>query len=103
MAKKKTLKNRKKSSEITFSEWRFDEKPFLDRKRITEILVSCILEDDIESFKDVLAAHLYATSKTKLSRETGLTRKTLYDLMAGESFDPKLSTLTALLRLRKAS
>ncbi|MGZ3789793.1 MAG: hypothetical protein ACXVLQ_14785 [Bacteriovorax sp.] len=54
-------------------------------------------ENDIETFKDVLISHLRAVSKTELSRATGLGRRTLYDLMDDKKFDPRLSTLSALL------
>jgi DNA-binding phage protein len=55
------------------------------------------LENDIETFRDVLIGHLRALSKTQLAKQTGLGRRTLYDLMDAEKFDPRISTLGALL------
>ena len=70
-----------------------------NRKLIKEILVEALLNDDLETFKDVLIAHLVAQPKSKLARDTGLGRQTLYDLIkpTGE-FNPTLETLGALLK-----
>lgn len=56
-----------------------------------------LLRNDIETFRDVLISHLRTLSKTDLAKTTGLGRRTLYDLMDETKFDPRLSTLGALL------
>ena len=97
MAKEKTLKKRKKSSVNTLKKFEPNRKLLLDRKLIAEVLVDAIFENDIETFRDVLISHLRTLSKTELAKRTGLGRRTLYDLMDNEKFDPRLSTLSSLL------
>lgn len=59
----------------------------------------CLLENDLESFQDVLVAHLRTVSKSKLAVETQLGRRTLYDLLdESEPFNPTLSTLGPILK-----
>jgi DNA-binding phage protein len=74
-----------------------DHKRFLDKDLIAEILVDALLQNDMDTFKDVIIAHLRAVSKTELAKKTGLGRQTIYDLMEKEKFDPRVSTLGALL------
>lgn len=57
------------------------------------------MENDLETFQDVLVAHLRAAPKSALSLKTGLGRQTLYDLInESKEFNPTLSTLGALLK-----
>lgn len=100
MAKAKILKKQKKSSKSSLKVFKLDEDLFLDRKLIAEVLTDCILNNDIETFRDVLITHLRTVSKGDLAEATGVGRQTIYDLIEGKNFDPKLSTLTALLSKR---
>lgn len=97
MAKIKTSKKQKKLPIDSLKEFKPSPKLLLDKKLIAEILVDAILKNDIETFRDVLIAHLRTLSKTELAKNTGLGRRTLYDLMDAESFDPRISTLSSLL------
>lgn len=97
MAKTKTSKKQKNSWPKGWKIWKPDRKLLADKKLVIEVLVEALLTNDIETFKDALIAHLRTISKTKLARKTGLGRRTLYDLMDGKKFDPRLSTLSALL------
>ncbi len=74
-----------------------ETKLLLKKELVVEVLVEALVENDLDSFRDVLVAHLRALSKTDLARLTGLGRRTLYDLMDNKKFDPKLSTLGSLL------
>lgn len=74
-----------------------NDKLLLKKKLVAEVLVDALIENDIETFKDVLISHLRTVSKTELAKATGLGRRTLYDLMENKNFDPRLSTLSALL------
>ena len=57
------------------------------------------MEDDLETFKDVLIAHIRAISKTQLSTKSKLGRQTLYDLIdEDKEFNPTLSTLGSILK-----
>jgi DNA-binding phage protein len=97
MAKIKILKKQKTSSLNSLKKFEPNPKLLLNRKLIAEVLVDAILDNDIETFRDVLIAHLRTHSKTELAKKTGLGRRTLYDLMDDEKFDPRLSTLSSLL------
>lgn len=97
MAKTKISKKQKKSIETVFPRFKADKKLLLDKKLISEILVDALLENDFDTFRDVLMAYLRNTSKTQLAKKTGLGRRTLYDLIENEKFDPRVSTLSALL------
>lgn len=103
MAKKKTSLKLKESSKHLLTEWKFEPEHFQDKKAIAEVLVDCLLEGDSEAFQDVLIAYVRANSKTKISKESGLTRKTLYKLINGETNDVRISTVAALLKSMKAA
>lgn len=97
MGKAKTSKKQKSSSSSTVKKFSPNEKLLLNKKLVAEVLVDALIENDVETFRDVLISHLRALPKTELAKKTGLGRRTLYDLMENEKFDPRLSTLTALL------
>ncbi|MEK2646850.1 hypothetical protein [Bdellovibrio sp. BCCA] len=97
MAKAKTLKKPKSSSPNTLKKFNPNERLLLNKKLVAEVLVDALIQNDIETFRDVLISHLRALPKTELAKKTGLGRRTLYDLMENEKFDPRLSTLSALL------
>lgn len=72
---------------------------FKDAKKIKAILIEALMEDDLETFKDVLIAHIRAMSKTQLSTKSKLGRQTLYDLIdEDKEFNPTLSTLGSILK-----
>ena len=57
------------------------------------------MQNDLETFQDVLIAHLRTVSKSKLAIKTKLGRQTLYDLInEDKEFNPTLSTLGSLLK-----
>lgn len=97
MGKAKTSKKQKKSSKNSLREFKPSTSLLLSKKLVAEVLVESLLENDIETFQDVLVSHLRTLSKTELAKKTGLGRRTLYDLIEGKNFDPRLSTLSALL------
>lgn len=72
---------------------------FKDAKTIKPILIEALMEDDLETFKDVLIAHLRSLPKTELASKTNLGRQTLYDLIDdSKEFNPTLSTLGSILK-----
>ena len=97
MDKAKISKKPKASLKKSLKEFKPSEKILLNRKLVAETLVDCLLSNDLEAFQDILVSHLRTLSKTDLARQTGLGRRTLYDLIEGKHFDPRLSTLSALL------
>lgn len=97
MAKTKILNMQKKSLPDTLKKFSPDQKLLKDKKLIKEVLMDSLMENDLETFRDVLIAHIKTMSKTELAQKTGLGRRTLYDLMDEKKFDPRLSTIGALL------
>ncbi|WP_413582256.1 hypothetical protein [Bdellovibrio sp. HCB288] len=97
MDKAKTLKKRKTFSKKSLKDFKPSTTLLLNKKLIAETLVDCLLKNDLHTFQDVLVAHLRTLSKTDLAKQTGLGRRTLYDIIEGKNFDPKLSTLSSLL------
>ena len=102
MDKKKILRPRKrfssKSSRVVLTKHNTNSPGFKNPKLIKEILVEALMTNDLETFQDVLLAHLRAVSKTKLAADTKLGRQTLYDLIdEKKEFNPTLSTLGAIL------
>jgi len=97
MAKAKTSKKQKKSSRNTLTKHEPDTKLLRNKQLITEVLIESLLQNDLDTFRDVLISHLRTLSKTELARKTGLGRQTLYDLIEGKNFDPRLSTLSSIL------
>ena len=96
MAKIKTSKKQKKSLK-GFSKFKIDKELITNKKLIAEVLKDALFENDPETFRDVLVAYLRHAPKVKLAKETGLGRRTLYDLIENKKFDPRLSTIAALL------
>ncbi len=97
MAKVKILKKQKLSSLSTLRKHEPDTKLLRDKKLIVAVLIEALLQNDLDTFRDVLIAHLRSLSKTELAKKTGLGRRTIYDLIENKKFDPRLSTLSSLL------
>lgn len=67
---------------------------------VLETLLQCLAENDLESFEDVLVAHLRVVNKSKLAAETEIGRQTIYDLMNPEKpFNPTIQTIGPILKV----
>jgi DNA-binding phage protein len=97
MAKAKISKKQKKFSAAALKKFEPNQELLGNKKLVIETLMEALCTNDIETFRDVLIAHLRTLSKTELAKRTGLGRRTLYDLIEAKKFDPRLSTLSALL------
>lgn len=97
MDKTKISKKPKAFSKKSLKEFKPSTTLLLNKKLVAETLVECLMTNDVQAFQDVLVSHLRTLSKTDLAKQTGLGRRTLYDLIEGKNFDPRLSTLSALL------
>ena len=68
-------------------------------KLVSETLLECIRNGDVDSFRDALASHIVSSNKLRLAKKTGLGRQTLYDILDPKrSFNPALSTVAAIFR-----
>jgi DNA-binding phage protein len=77
----------------------FTSNELKDAKLVIETLLDCIRTGDIESFREVLTAHLMTLNKSKIAKKAGIGRRTLYDLMDPKrEFNPELSTISAIIQ-----
>lgn len=100
MGKSGTSTKRKKSKTKYLTEYiPFSNPELMDPKGVADTLLECIREGDIQSFREVLVAHILTTNKMSLARKAGLGRRTIYDLMdPKKKFNPELSTIVSLFR-----
>lgn len=70
-----------------------------DSQVVTEALLDCIRTGDLDSFRELLAAHLMTVNKVEIAKKAGIGRRTIYDLIdPNKEFNPELSTVSALIR-----
>jgi len=53
-----------------------------DRKLIIEALTEALVDGDAQAFKEILAAHLEVVQKESFYEKAGLSRRTLYRMLA---------------------
>ncbi len=99
MGNRKTSAKPKSSSLSTLKMHDVFTSNLKDAKLVKQVLVEALMQNDMETFQDVLIGHLRTASKSGLSSKTGLGRQTLYDLINEEKeFNPTLNTLAAILK-----
>ena len=100
MAKAVTSKKRKRSGTKSLTEYvPFSSPELKNPKLVSETLLECIKTGDLDSFRDVLVAHLVTANKARLAKKAGIGRRTLYDIMdTSKKFNPELSTVSAVIR-----
>ena len=100
MANKETSTKRKKSEMKSLKEHvPFKSSTLKDRELVVDVLLECIRTGDIDSFRELLAAHLMTVNKVELAKRAGIGRRTLYDLIdPKKDFNPELSTVSALIQ-----
>ena len=77
----------------------FASKELKNAHLVAETLLECIKTGDVDSFRDVLVAHLMTVNKAKIAKAAGIGRRTLYDLIdPKKEFNPELSTISAVIR-----
>jgi DNA-binding phage protein len=77
----------------------FISKELKDPRHVTDALFECLKNGDLESFRDVLIAHLMTANKSLIAKKAGIGRRTLYDLLDPEKeFNPELATIAAVIR-----
>lgn len=100
MRKVVTFKKQKKSGMKSLKEHApFTSKELRDPELVAETLLECIKSGDLDSFRDVLVAHLATVNKLAIAKKAGIARRTLYDLLdPNKKFNPELSTVSAVIR-----
>lgn len=77
----------------------FSSREIKSAKLVADTLIECIRSGDLDSFRDVLTAHLLVANKLQLAKKAGLGRRTIYDILdRSRNFNPELSTVSALIR-----
>ena len=77
----------------------FTSKELKDSHLVAETLLECIRTGDLDSFREVLMAHLMTVNKVAVAKKAGIGRRTLYDLIdPKKDFNPELSTISAVIR-----
>ena len=100
MAKTVTSKEHKKlGTKSLKAHAPFKSKELKDVELVIDTLLECIKTGDIETFREVLMAHLMTVNKVKLAQKAGIGRRTLYDLIdPNKEFNPELSTVSAIIQ-----
>lgn len=92
-------KRRKSGTKYLKAHEPFEAKELKDAKLVSETLLECIKTGDLDSFREVLIAHLMTVNKVDIAKKAGIGRRTLYDLMdPKKDFNPELSTVSAVIR-----
>ena len=84
------LKNRKGIAEFN-PNFRL-QKPEVVAKALWE----CLVENDIEAFKEILRSHLEVANKDKLAKKAGIPRRTLFRMLSPEG-NPTLENLGKII------
>lgn len=75
----------------------FSSADFLkDKKFIANALWECLVDDDIESFKEILRTHLEYANKDELAKKAGVSRRTLFRMLSPEG-NPTLANLGKII------
>ena len=67
-----------------------------EQELVFNALWQCLVDQDIESFKDVLRGHLDAVNKQKLSKKAKTSRRTLHRLLSPEG-NPTLKSISKVI------
>ncbi len=63
---------------------------------IAYALWECLVENDIEAFKEILRSHLEVINKDKLAKKAGIPRRTLFRMLSPEG-NPTLENLGKII------
>ena len=82
MISKKTLPKPKKLKTSSLREHTaFTSKELKRKKNVIESLNECIKSNDLNSFREVLAAHMITKHKSRIAKKAGIDQTTLYKLL----------------------
>jgi probable addiction module antidote protein len=72
------------------------DKNLKDKARVRKLLAERLYSDDMDTFREILRAHLEVRNISNFSKETGFPRKTLYRILEPVS-NPTLKNIIKLL------
>ncbi len=67
-----------------------------DQKLVFLAFWQCLVEQDIESFKEILRAHLEAVNKEQFAKKSKTSRRTLHRILSPEG-NPTLKNISSVL------
>lgn len=67
-----------------------------DQELVFKAFWQCLVEQDIESFKEILRAHLDAVNKGQLAKKSKTSRRTLHRILSPEG-NPTLKNISSVL------
>jgi DNA-binding phage protein len=67
-----------------------------NREVVAQALWQCLVENDIEAFKEILRSHLEVTNKDQLALKAGIPRRTLFRMLTPEG-NPTLENLGKII------
>ena len=66
------------------------------REVVAQALWECLVENDIETFKEILRSHLEVANKDELAQKAGIPRRTLFRMLSPEG-NPTLENLGKII------
>lgn len=63
---------------------------------VAQALWECLVEDDIEAFKEILRNHSEVTNKDELAKKAGIPRRTVFRMLSPEG-NPTLESLGKII------
>ena len=67
-----------------------------NKKYISKILWDCLVNYDLDGFKEVLRTHLELTNKKELAKEIGVSKRTFFRMLS-EKGNPTLENISKLI------
>ena len=72
------------------------EKYLMDKKAVAQALWQSLVDNDPETFKEVLRAHLEVMNKNKLTSQTEIARRTLFRMLSPGG-NPTLTNISKII------
>ena len=66
------------------------------REVVAQALWECLVENDIDAFKEILRSHLEVANKDELAQKAGIPRRTLFRMLSPEG-NPTLENLGKII------
>jgi probable addiction module antidote protein len=86
---------------VKTSKWSPSEE-ILDESFLAKALFKALKDEDVDSFKEILFAHLDAKVKSKVAKKMGLAHRTMYEALS-EKGNPSLKTIAKIVRMACAA
>jgi DNA-binding phage protein len=67
-----------------------------NKQLIAQALWECLVDNDIDAFKDILRTHLEVVNKQELSKAAGIPRRTLFRMLSTNG-NPTLETVGKII------